>query len=262
MELRKLLINEKERLLNAGKIVRDRMKDAPQGKLRLGKSQGCVRYFYIKEGERKGIYIPKKEEELAKRLAQKSYDEKVLRLVEKRLPQIEKILKDYEENEIEKIYLKEHIARRKFIEPVEQTYEQKLVQWLSHQFKGKQFKMDTPVILSNNGLRVRSKSEKILADFFDSMGIPFKYECPLELEGYGVVYPDFTFLSRKTGKEIYWEHEGMMDNPNYAESAVKKIEMYENNGIFPGDQLILSFETSATAINMQLVRTLVEKHLM
>ena len=210
------------------------MEDAPQGKLRLGKSQGCVRYFYIKEGERKGIYIPKKEEELAKRLAQKSYDEKVLRLVEKRLPQIEKILKDYEENEIEKIYLKEHIARRKFIEPVEQTYEQKLVQWLSHQFKGKQFKMDTPVILSNNGLRVRSKSEKILADFFDSMGIPFKY----------------------------WEHEGMMDNPNYAESAVKKIEMYENNGIFPGDQLILSFETSATVINMQLVRTLVEKHLM
>lgn len=29
-----------------------------------------------------------------------------------------------------------------------------------------------------------------------------------------MVYPDFTFLSRRTGEEIYWEHEGMMDKPD------------------------------------------------
>ena len=59
----------------------------------------------------------------------------------------------------------------------------------------------------------------------------------------GTVYPDFTFLSKKTGEEIYWEHNGMVDNPVYARNMVRKIECYENNGIFPGERLILTYET-------------------
>lgn len=50
--------------------------------------------------------------------------------------------------------------------------------------------------------RVRSKSEKILADYFYRRKIPYKYECPLTLKGVGTVYPDFTFLSPKTKKKF------------------------------------------------------------
>ena len=53
--------------------------------------------------------------------------------------------------------------------------------------------------------------------------IAYKYECPLHLKGYGMVYPDFTFLSRKTKQEIYWEHDGRMDDSVYAQNAVRKI---------------------------------------
>ena len=52
--------------------------------------------------------------------------------------------------------------------------------------------------------------------------------------GYGIVYPDFTFLSKRIGKEIYWEHHGMMDSPAYAESAVRKIHCYEKMEFFRG----------------------------
>ncbi|MGE9882258.1 hypothetical protein [Blautia obeum] len=73
---------------------------------------------------------------------------------------------------------------------------------------------------------MRSKSEKIMADYFFRNGIEYKYEHPLYLNGFGIVYPDFTFLSRKTGEEIYWEHDGRMDDLVYARNAVKKIEAY------------------------------------
>ena len=41
------------------------------------------------------------------RLAQKSYDEKIKKFVEKRLPQITRILQNYERDDMEKIYIRE-----------------------------------------------------------------------------------------------------------------------------------------------------------
>lgn len=109
---------------------------------------------------------------------------------------------------------------------------------------------------------MRSKSEKILADYFESEGISYKYECPLKLKPYGTIYPDFTFISRKTGQEIYWEHEGMMDNPEYAKNAVQKIELYEKNGLYPGERLILTFETSTNVINTEILKKLTRRYLL
>ena len=118
-----------------------------------------------------------------------------------------------------------------------------------------------PVILTEKGERVRSKSEKILADFFYRNNIPYMYEKTLNLSGYGIVYPDFTFLSRKLRKEIYWEHEGMMDKPEYSIKAVKKLNSYQKNGILPRERLILTFETEQDVLNSKIVSELVDKYL-
>ena len=87
------------------------------------------------------------------------------------------------------------------------------------------------------------------------------YERPLYLNGYGTVYPDFTFYSKRMKQEIYWEHEGMMDNQEYARSAIKKINLYQMNGIFPGERLILTFETEMDILNSKIINALVEKYL-
>ena len=81
------------------------------------------------------------------------------------------------------------------------------------------------------------------------------------LNHYGTIYPDFTFLSKQTKQEIYWEHLGKMDDPLYAQKAVKKIHTYEGNGIFPGERLILTFETEHMVLDMKLVEKLVQKYL-
>lgn len=73
---------------------------------------------------------------------------------------------------------------------------------MSKEYTGKQFREGEPVILTNRGERVRSKSEKIIADCFFRKGIPYKYECPLYLKGLGIIYPDFTILSKKQDRKF------------------------------------------------------------
>lgn len=129
------------------------------------------------------------------------------------------------------------------------------------EYKGKGFREDTPIIVTEKGERVRSKSEKILADYFFRNGIEYKYECPLYMKDFGTIYPDFTFFSPKTGQEIYWEHCGKVDDPAYARKMVKKIQTYENNGIFQGGKLILTYETEQTILNTSKIEQLVKRYL-
>ncbi len=260
--LREMLLKEQIRLERICRQAEERLKDVPLGKLRLSSSHHSVQYYHCVPGEKKkGRYMSRTEQELARKLAQKSYDEKVLKLAQKRLSQIKRITRDYEDREIEKVFRNEHKERKKLISPIEPTWEQRLEAWMAQIYPQKEFQEDIPVILSERGERVRSKSEKILADYFYRKGIPYKYECPLYLERFGIVHPDFTFLSRRTGQEIYWEHDGRMDDPIYARNAVRKIAAYEENDIFPGERLILTFETEKTMLNTRLIEKLVLKYL-
>ena len=169
---------------------------------------------------------------------------KVKKLVERRIKQLETICSEYKDTEIMQIYDSMNDIRKSMVIPVEPTWEQRLEKWKSVPYIGKSFGKDVLEIYTKKGERVRSKSEKIIADTFYEMGIEYKYECPISLSGYGTVYPDFTILSMKLNRVIYWEHEGRMDDPKYVEKAVRKIDSYTKNGIIPGKHLILTYETS------------------
>ena len=185
----------------------------------------------------------------------------MIQLVEKRLRYLEGLIRNYDDNDLEELFYKEHPAKREFIKPHEPTWEQLLQEWKSKPYIGKAFPEELPVILTERGERVRSKSEKIMADYFYRHGIEYKYECPLNLKGVGIVYPDFTFLSPKTYTEIYWEHNGRMDDPVYSKKAVRKIRSYEKNGIYPGENLILTFETEQMILNTAQIEQMVRKYL-
>ncbi len=261
--LKEMLLKEQERLERILGMAKERLQDAPEGTLRLSSCRKNVQYYHCMPGtEKNGTYIPKEQMGLIRSLAQKAYDEKIIRLAERRLSQIGKLTKDYNEDEIESVYLREHAERQKLIDPVETIWKQQVERWAAQEYQSKEFREGTAVILTQKGERVRSKSEKILADFFNQNKIPYKYEKLLYLKGFGMVHPDFTFLSRKTRKEIYWEHDGRMDDPAYARNAVRKIQAYEENGIYPGEQLILTFETERTILDIRMVKSLVERYLL
>lgn len=58
-----------------------------------------------------------------------------------------------------------------------------------------------------------------------------------------------------------FQHDKMMDKQDYARAAVRKIELYQINHIYPGDRLIITFETEQNVLNSKIIENLIEKYL-
>jgi GTPase SAR1 family protein len=79
---------------------------------------------------------------------------------------------------------------------------------------------------------VRSKSELTIADRLYSNKIDYLYEQPLTLSG-RTRYPDFTIEDSESGQKYYWEHCGMLYDPQYRARWERKLQWYYENGILP-----------------------------
>lgn len=53
----------------------------------------------------------------------------------------------------------------------------------------------------------------------------------------------------------------MMDNPAYAEKAVNKIHTYEQNGIFQGEDLLFTYETSKSPLSQKGIMRMIQRYL-
>lgn len=244
-------------------VAEKSLKKAPEGTMWISGTHGKPQYFLKKEKEKgRGSYIPKKNMKLIKALAQKDYDQKFLKECYTLLSSIEEFQKRNPEDLLEKSYTNLSETRRSLISSYTLTDEEYADNWLKEEFNGKSFYADSPVIITERGERVRSKSEKIIADKLYAMGIPYKYECPVYLDGFGTVYPDFTLLNKHTRKEYYYEHFGMMDDPEYSRKAFLKLNDYMINGYYPGDTLLFTFETSDRTLDMQMFEGMMQTFLL
>lgn len=91
------------------------------------------------------------------------------------------------------------------------------------------------------GELVRSKSEVIIANALHYNGLDYEYEPELILEG-KVKRPDFKVEDYDTGVVWYWEHCGMMTDPQYKKRWEEKKKFYEKNGIIEGKNLIVTYD--------------------
>ena len=256
----------KEKVKEMDKLILEAeksLKKAPGGSLVLSKSNGVTQYYHKTEStQKKGKYMSSKNKKLIAALAQKDYDLRFLEVIKKQKKQINKAIKLLPDIDLTTIYSELPEGRKRHVKPYVLSDEQYLEQWLGVQYTGKDFFDDTPVIMTERGERVRSKSEKILADKFFSVGIPYRYEYPVQLKGYGTVYPDFTLLNVRERKEFYLEHFGMMDDPEYSEKAIKKLEDYAQNGIYIGKNLLVTFETLHKPLDMKAVEKMLKEFIL
>lgn len=119
--------------------------------------------------------------------------------------------------------------------------------------------------LTSFGLRVRSKSEAILAELLYIMHIPFTYEKPLRIKGsdgrWRTVYPDFTF-QLPDGRVLYLEHFGMMNDEGYRESCYRKLTDYFLNGIYPPHNLIITMDGPDGKLDITAVHQLIQNRIL
>lgn len=93
--------------------------------------------------------------------------------------------------------------------------------WEAVTYKGLEFDAeDKTEFYTKRGERVRSKSEILIANTLNDNNIPYRYECPVEVDIGKKLYPDFMVLNRKQRKEFYWEHLGINLFVTYETSAM------------------------------------------
>ncbi len=238
---------------------------APEGSLVTLRARGRYpQYYHYMEGDREkgknGRYLSKKEWKLVQRLAQKHYEMDVLECVQEKIKAIESFLKQYQENDVEEIYKKLPEERKALVHPVIETEENIVSTW-KEEMRGNTNEFPKEVELyTEAGECVRSKSEKILADWLFHAGIPYVYEPELELADGSRMYPDFALLHKRKRKTIYLEHFGMMDDPMYSVRAVKKMAKYTENGYHMGDTFLCTFETSEEPLDMRNVEKMLKHY--
>jgi hypothetical protein len=111
------------------------------------------------------------------------------------------------------------------------------------------------------GELVRSISEVVVADALHAQGIEYRYEEALRGPGGVERYPDFTAEDPASGVKIYWEHLGMLSNPEYARRWKEKLEWYAAMGLAPdgpenekGERLVISENRMDGAIDSAQIR--------
>ena len=118
---------------------------------------------------------------------------------------------------------------------------------------------------TKRGDLVRSKSEVIIANELLAQGIDrYEYEAPLSLRDEKTRYPDFTIIDDDTGARYYWEHLGLLHNPEYAARWERKLNAYRAASILPHDEgggnagtLIITRDDERGGINAKAIADLI-----
>lgn len=260
------LLREEKELREQIEFLKKRINTYPEGSLEVSFSHGRPQYYLRKRVDQskraKRIYIKKKEEAYAQALAQRDYDKYLLGELTQRLEAIQKVIDVYRNTNPENIADGFSKGKQKLLNLLILPDELYVKKWQEEEYVGKKFEEGSVDFFTARGERVRSKSEKIIADTLDRYKIPYKYECPLVLAGNVTVYPDFKVLNVRERKEYIWDHFGMMDNENYASNVVMKMQSYFNNGLFLADPLIITMETSKNPLNTRSIEKIIHKYLM
>ena len=257
------LVDERIRYLENVAVKKERsLEHAPEGYLRgIPHGKGWQYYFRESQSERNGTYIRKAQLPLARKLAQRLYDERVLKAARRELRALRNLANAYTRGHAEEVFGTLPASYQNIVTPIEKSKEEYLKEWKAITFSGKAIDPEATTFQSAAGEKMRSKSEVLIADLLHRLNIPYFYEKPLALKGLGIVHPDFTLLDLENRQEIYWEHLGMLDDPTYLGRALSKISTYIRNGIFPGDRLLLTYETREQPINMNIVQCLLKSYL-
>ena len=222
------------------------------------KIRGYYQYYVGKE------YVSKKKnEKRIQMLALQEYREKLNPLLEKAIRHLEEALNSLEH--LNEAYTHMHEGKQVLFEPDVVPVEKRIQEFRNMTYERMGFaENDKTEYYTHRGERVRSKSEKIIADELDRQGIPYHYERPLLLRVDGQMkefHPDFTVMNITTGEVKYIEHHGMMDNSGYYNNVLMKLDAYERNGLLIGRDILLLHESVYRPLNTRIIADYIQEFL-
>lgn len=257
--LKKVLLLEAERVEEILKKSEEEMKRLPQGKIRVCRRNQQYYMYDMTQDHEKGVYIKCRDREKAIPIIQGEYCQKIINKLRKRKKLISQLLNSIDDTDPGQIYENCPKAKKNFIHPYELDNQTLILKWENEEYEGKQFPEGFPKIYTERGERVRSKTEKIIADKLFKENIPYRYEYPTKLRGYGIVYPDFTILGVHSRQNIILEHFGMMDDLEYLDMAINKIRQYQLDGYIMGKTFFMTMESSGIPFDSRVLDGIIKQ---
>lgn len=244
-------------------LIRERYKTAPEGSLRIVNKWNKHQYYHkINRGDTEGKYIPRKDCTLAARLAQKDYDKKLLDTLTAQQKAIQRFIKDYDPDAAMQVYEKLTEPRKELVTPEFLSDEEFIRQFLSQPYTRPGFKSTDPEFYTDNGERVRSKSEILIANALLRNKVPYLCEFPVYDNGVIFAAPDFKCLNVRLRKFFYWEHLGKLGDQDYVNWNANKFEKYTLSKNFDESRLILTFETDNHPLNTRVIEEKIRRFLL
>ena len=230
----------------------------PTGKLICTRNQN--RYKWYQSDGHKCTYIPKKNRQLAEKLAIKKYLSLSLEdaISEKRAIQY---YLNHHHSDVGKAdsLLIEDSEFKTLLAPYFTPLSKELSAWVHSDYPHNLKYPEQLIHKSISRNTLRSKSEAMIDMLLYTNKIPFRYECELQLSDI-TLYPDFTIRHPYTGQIFYWEHFGMMDHLTYAGNVASKLDIYISHKIIPSIQLITTYETKEHPLSIDVISKLIEHY--
>ena len=237
-------------------------KDMDNTSVYTSKSNGCIQFYLYDKHNKKKNYVRKPDVKNIKKYIQRDYDVRVNEVLSNMHASLTQVVEQYNVDDIYKEYENLDNKRKNIVIPIINTRQEYIDEWYTL-YPGMQntFPIEGTYVTEKNE-KVRSKSEKIIADMLYKYDIPYVYEPRLELSPFTAVFPDFAIMNKRTGKTYYWEHLGLVSDIDYAIKNFLKLQEYISNGVFPGRDLILSIESENKSLDVISVDKMIKEYLL
>lgn len=276
-----------EELSSVIDALEDRLDQAPEGALCTSVSHGKLQWHCFAKGVKR--YLPMSDLACIKELAQKKYVKLVLESLRKQRASLDRLLQDYRPDEYNEVYASMRPEFQDVVTTVFPSREEFAAAWKSVRYRGKS--LEGATLMSVDGVKVRSKSEMMIANALSASGVPYRYEFPYKMNWRGdsgvhwgasgcdaagrtaagrtaagcarrvKVFPDFTCLNPRTRQEFVWEHFGKMDDADYVWETIEKLDVYERNGLLLGENFVFTMETGAHPLDSRRIQAVIDRYL-
>lgn len=235
MDILEMKLRDKE--IEIGMLTEELL-EIGEGSLNLNHRAGKHYYIENNNGRQKGI---SRNIERVYQLARKEYLKKHLAVLEKEL----KMLKMDESRtalcETKKLDIDEKIIKKyNRLDYARIIYSEKEYEWYQNRQSQNPYMREHLIYSTENGTFMRSKSERFIGDFLERKGRLYRYEPLIHIED-RAIYPDF-MVRRSNGEIVIWEHLGLMNNAEYADRAMRRLQDYRRIGYVQHRNLICTYE--------------------
>ena len=231
----KVLIQILNKYQNELLMIEKELENAPEGHL----SKKREYYYQTVVRKEKGIT---RNPEIIKQLCRKRYLIARKEQLNKNIELLPDGINDFDNRTAKELIASFPTAYRGF--PISHFYHPAIEKWVAANYPKHPYPPGTDKPLTKNGVRVRSKSELLIATQLEEREIPYLYETKITLMN-KIEYPDFIVKNPFTNKTIIWEHFGATHLDSYESKMNDKINLYLSNGYVANDTFVYTFEFQA-----------------